>query len=270
MMRLHGTDHSYEEIRDAVYAVLRSGSIAGAPQYVQLRTSIAEYFYKIEGHEPHPGHGPRLSPHDADLYLEVFWALFREGIITLGSNDSNPNFPFFRVTQYGTNSLNNQDPYFFTDVSDYERQLRAVVPSVHAVTMLYVKEAVQTFRIGCLLASSVMIGVASEHTFNLLLETVEVNAVHGPKFAKVFKEKTILRRLTQFKKALDDHPELLTGEAKEDLDTRFMGVVSLIRTYRNDAGHPTGKILEREQAYVNLQLFIPYAQKLYQLMEVLA
>lgn len=58
----------------------------------------------------------------------------------------------------------------------------------------------------------------------------------------------------------------LPAEVKEDLDTHFAGVLSVIRTFRNQAGHPTGKIMDREQTFVLLQLFIPYCRKLYQLM----
>jgi len=54
-------------------------------------------------------------------------------------------------------------------------------------------------------------------------------------------------------------------EIKEDLDTHFMGILSIIRTFRNQSGHPTGKIIDGEQAYVLMQLFISYCKKLYQL-----
>lgn len=45
------------------------------------------------------------------------------------------------------------------------------------------------------------------------------------------------------------------------------GVVSIVRTFRNESAHPTGKIIDREQAYVLLCLFIPYCRKMYQLMQ---
>ena len=57
------------------------------------------------------------------------------------------------------------------------------------------------------------------------------------------------------------------AEIREDLDTHFAGILSVIRTFRNDSGHPSGKILEREQTYVLLQMFVPYCKKLYQLMD---
>jgi hypothetical protein len=42
-------------------------------------------------------------------------------------------------------------------------------------------------------------------------------------------------------------------------------VLDLLRVYRNDAGHPTGKSVTREDQYTHLQLFIRYLEKLYAL-----
>jgi len=44
---------------------------------------------------------------------------------------------------------------------------------------------------------------------------------------------------------------------------------AIIRRSRNDAGHPTGASIEREHAYVNLQLFPPFARKVSQLTNAL-
>jgi hypothetical protein len=196
--------------------------------------------------------------------LEVFWGLFREGIITLGMNDANREFPFFRLSSYGKQILEDKDAYFFHDVSTYETLTRREVAGIDEVTVVYLKEAMQSFRVGCLLSSSVMLGVAAEHTFNLLMDSV----FSGPEtktYVGVSKERGLLRQVNKFKNILDQNQKTLPQDVKEDLDTRFAGILSIIRTFRNDGGHPTGKIIDREQAYINLQLFIPYAKKMYQL-----
>src|SRR5262249_55281257 len=104
-----------------------------------------------------------------------------------------------------------------------------------------------------------------EHTFLLMLETVENNAAHGATYRTVYDQKTILQKFNRFKNILDQNLRALPDQTKEDLDTHFAGLLSVIRTFRNQSGHPTGKILDREQAFVLLQLFIPYCRKLYQL-----
>jgi hypothetical protein len=97
------------------------------------------------------------------------------------------------------------------------------------------------------------------------LEDIEKNPKHNPIYKSVFLEKTILQKVNKFKNILEQNQTNLSKEVKEDLDTNFAGILSIIRNFRNQAGHPTGKIIDREQAYVLLQLFIPYCKKLYQL-----
>lgn len=171
------------------------------------------------------------------------------------------------MTQLGRHIAESQSAYFFHDVSSYERVIRSEVPSVNEVTLLYLKEAMQAFRSGCILSSTVMLGVATEHTFILLLEVIENNAAHAKTYLSVFQERTILQKLNKFRNVLEQNPKGLPSEIKEDLDTHFAGILSVIRTFRNQSGHPTGKIMDREQTFVLLQLFIPYCKKLYQLMD---
>lgn len=113
-----------------------------------------------------------------------------------------------------------------------------------------------------------MIGVATEHSFLILLDTIENNIVHSSTFKKAYNERTILRKLNAFKRILDQNMSLLPSKVKEDLDTNFTSIISMIRTFRNESGHPSGKIVEREQCYILLQLFVPCSEKIYQLIDV--
>jgi hypothetical protein len=265
-------DHSYEEIRGAALDVLagREQCPYDVNQYGNLAIGVAEAFARREApnewtqRSRHPFH---LSPADSELFLEVFWDLFRQGIITLGYNDANREFPFFRLSHFGKRLLANQDTYFFHDVSTYTSLLKSEVPSINPVTLLYLQEALQAFRSGCILSSTVMLGVATEHTFLLLLEVIERSPTHAKAFAAVVQERTILQKINKFKNILDQNFRTLPAEIKEDFDTHFAGILSIIRTFRNQAGHPTGKIIDREQAYVLLQLFVPYCRKMYQTMD---
>ena len=112
-----------------------------------------------------------------------------------------------------------------------------------------------------------MLGVATEQTFLLLIEAIDQNPKHQATFAPVKEERTILRKVNKFQKILDREKNTLPSEVKDDLDTNFLGILSIIRNFRNDSGHPSGKIIDREQAYVLLQLFPHYCKKLYQLIE---
>jgi len=262
-------DHSYEEIRGAALDVLagrEKGSLEPS-QYSHLESGVAEVFARREAPGQQRRHdSPQLSAADADLFMEVFWDLFRQGIITLGCDRSNKAFPFLRVSHFGKRILENQDTYFFHDITSYTNLIQQSIPSIDPTTLLYLQEAMQAFRAGCMLSSSVMLGVAAEHTFVLLMETINGNPVHSQVFSAVNKERMILHKINKFREILGKRLGDLPPEIKEDLDTQFAGILAVIRNFRNESGHPTGKIIDREQMYVLLNLFVPYCRKMYQLM----
>ncbi len=271
--------HSYEEIRAAVIDILagREKTAYSPDQFQNLLVGVSEVMERRSMSQTQPTQGRSvpitrggsltLDHNDRDLVREVFWDLFRQGIITLGINDSNREFPFFRISTTGERILNNQHSYFFHDVSTYEQLIKNEIPAIDSITVIYLKEAMQAFRVGCVLSSSVMLGVATEHTFNLLIETIENNSKHAPTYKNVNKERGILRRLNKFKSILDTQSNTLSQTIREDLDTHFAGILSIIRNFRNQSGHPSGHIIDREQCYVLLQLFIPYGRKMYQLID---
>jgi len=262
-------EHSYEEIRSVCLDLL-SGREKGTydlNQYENLKIAVGEVFQRRSGvtTEVRFGPKPELSKNDREILREIFWELFRQGIITLGLDDSNNQFPFFKVSLLGQRLLSGENVYFFHDVSSYERCIKNEIPEIDDVTLLYLKEAMQAFRSGCILSATVMLGVATEHTFLLLVDTIEQNTNYKQIYANVFKERTILQKINKFKSKMDQELKSLPPEIKEDLDTNFAGIISNIRNFRNQSGHPSGKIINREQAYILLQLFIPYCKKMYQL-----
>ena len=268
-------DHSYEEIRNVVIDIVAEREkVANYPnQYSWLPGGVAEVFQRREGSSSTPSllhQGPQLSHIDRELLREVFWDLFRQGIITLGSDEANPQFPWFKVSHFGKKILANQNVYLFHDLESYTKLIQSNVPNINDITMLYLQEAMQSFRSGCMLAATVMLGVASEHSFLLLIEAAENSPKYGCHFGNVSKERTILQKFRKFRAAFEKNVLAdLPGDIRENLDIEFDGILSVIRTFRNDSGHPSGKILEREQTYVLLQMFVPYCRKIYQLMDFL-
>jgi hypothetical protein len=266
--------HSPEEIRSAALDVL-AGRVKceyELNQFAHLKIGVGKALRERDGLPPQiPTTYPAdsaLESQDADIFLEVFWDLFRDGIISLGcdTSASKSNFPFFSVTSRGKRVLSGENSYFLHDLTRFESQVLAEIPAIDKTTLIYLKEALQAFRTGCILSSTVMLGVATEHTFLLLLETIDNSAVHASMFAGVQHERTTLRKINKFKNVVDQTRKSFPKELLEDFDTHFLGIQSLIRTFRNEAGHPTGKIIDREQAFINLQLFIPFGRKAYELM----
>lgn len=265
-------DHSYEEIRDVALDLLagREKGNNGLDQYQALMKAVADVFHRRENSSDNlyssiPRSMITLSSADRELFLEVFWDLFRQSVITLGLNDSNREFPFFRISTFGKNILEGHEAYFFHDVSTYANVIITEIPNINQITSLYLREAMQAFKAGCILSATVMLGVAAEHTFLLMIEAIEKNTKWAPLFNSVGQQKSLLAKINKFKNVLDQHQRDIPGEIKEDVDTQFAGIIAVIRTFRNQSGHPTGKIISREQAYILLQLFVPYCKKMYQL-----
>lgn len=268
-------NHSFEEIRNATLDLLagRESGKYQRGQYNELRDAVTNLLLdrrsiaQNKGREiVHAyGHGTRTATGDADTFIDVFWGLFHEGLITLGLDDANNGFPWYRLSPFGRRIIENHDTHFYHDVQSYTDRLKQEIPDLDEVTLVYLKEAMQAFRSNCQLAATVMLGVAAEHIFLDLLEAAANSPNFGDKFAPAKKERQTLSMMTKFRKALETQTSDFPRSLREDLETRFDGIQSIIRQYRNEAGHPTGKFIDREQVYVLLQLFVSYAKKIYEL-----
>lgn len=268
--------HSYEELRDVVMDVLHQG-IAGNNQYETLVENVARVISKREGSGVNLGTGMAyqgaagaLHPHDRDKLLEIFWDLFRQGVITLGLNENNPQWPWFRLSRFGASEAARQ-PFRFHDTTSYISLIKAAVPDLLLSSQMYIEEAVAAFYSGCFLASMVMLGVAAEAEFLRLIEVSNKNPKIGTSFDKAAKERFIRTKIEAFRKGLEPHLKALPESVKEDLDINLNAVQSIIRIARNEAGHPSGaRPPSREQVYINLQIFVPYATQVRRLREELA
>lgn len=208
----------------------------------------------------------------AEKITAVIWELIIEGIYTPGIGMQQPNLPFLHVTAYGqkcfeAGELTAHDP------DEYLRRLKASCPSIDDTTLLYTGEALDTFRTGKYLASTVMIGVAAE---NMLLRLVDVvhKALDTPqrqaKFEKDTKGKGAKTQHDEVLKLLRSPAIPLPAKLGYVLTQQIDGIYDLIRRTRNEAGHPTGSRMERGPTHALLLLFPMYCQTVHDLMEWLA
>jgi hypothetical protein len=268
--------HSYEELRDVVMDVLHQ-HISGNNQYQALIENVARVINQRESPGTNLGTGmayqgaaAALHPSDRDKLLEIFWDLFRQGVITLGLNDNNPQWPWFRLSRFGESDAARQ-PFRFHDTASYTALITKAVPDILPAARMYLEEAVAAFYSGCFLAATVMLGVAAEAEFLRLIDVANKNAKIGKSFDKAAKERFIRAKIEAFRKGLEPHLKALPEAVKEDLDINLNAVQSIIRIARNEAGHPSGtQPPSREQVYINLQIFAPYAAQVRRLREELA
>ncbi len=258
---------SYEELRDITIAILagKERTRHDPTQFSHLCYGAAEVLVRRGQYHVDHFNEPKLRNAETELMQEVFWDLFHERIITLGLDSANAQFPFFRVSSNGKKFFQGLEQHFFHDVESYKKLLLSQVPNLDPVVLVYVQEAMQSYRSGCMLAASVMLGVATESVLNSLLDSVSASK-DAQKYRSSINEKKILTRATKFHTTFLSDPQP-TAHLKEDFATFFSAIISVLRTFRNESGHPTGAVVSREQVFVNLHLFASYTKKTYQLMD---
>jgi hypothetical protein len=113
-----------------------------------------------------------------------------------------------------------------------------------------------------------MLGVVAEAEF-LRLVDVAAKGKQAAKFAAAATTKPLFigERIRKFQAALKllVDGKALPREVTENLAANFLMIQSVLRIARNEAGHPTAANPEREQVYVFLQLFVPFARQLMRL-----
>jgi hypothetical protein len=276
MTNWNARQHTYEELRTLVIDELLARTCR---KFDELQEKVGQAILKQNNQWPRPpretgiayqGAVSYLHPYDSSTILEVFWDLFRQGVITLGKDARNPGWPWFRLSRFGEN-IKNQAAFRFHDTSSYIAMIKAYDPDISAAGVLYLEEAAASFYAECLLSASVMLGVAAEAEFLRVLHVATSSSQWGSIFASVAKAPFIRGKIQQFQAAIAPHRKNLPHELIEDLDTNLSMIQSVLRIARNDAGHPSGRpALTREQVYVNMQLFGPFARQLAGLRNALA
>lgn len=264
---------TYDELRDAVLQILKEGgqdrqfpnqlSCLTFDVNMLLRDRYPTEEDKKPGFQVIPGDS-HINSEDKQNIRDIFYDLFRQGVISPG-NGNQEAFPFFHISRFGRETIESNELYFFYDMASYVNHVRSEIPDIHPDTLMYLKESMQAFRASCYFSSSVMVGVATEHTFLLLLESAIECSAWETLFKPIEKQKDLANKVEKFKVLLESGVTDLPKDLKTDLDTQFSASLACIRTYRNQAGHPTGFKPSREKSYIAMQLFIPYCRKIYKL-----
>jgi len=267
-----------EELREWVYDYLRkevkNREESPAAQAAQL--SYLELHVKTklqEAGEMQPGvhsHYTEVPVDYKDQIREIIWGLVIQGIVIPGASTSQADLPFFQVSPWGKKCLEAGE-YLPLDAGQYLARLTEQIPGVDSGILLYLRESLFAFRSGAYLGSAVMTGVGAERSLLLLRDAVEVaisNSGSRTKFAEKTKGKPVKQTFDEIWKRLDPvHDALATSLHKEDVRAELSGTFDLIRKTRNEAGHPTGRRISREEAHNLLLLFPQYCIVAYQTMD---
>jgi hypothetical protein len=111
-----------------------------------------------------------------------------EGILTIGINASNTTWPWIKVTEYGRKVLDSEQPIPH-DPSGFLERLHQEIPNIDPIIVTYIQEALMTYKINCLLSSTITLGCASEKALLLLIEAY-TKALQSEERRKKFINKT--------------------------------------------------------------------------------
>jgi len=190
-----------------------------------------------------------LEQKDQNIIYEIVWSLIIQGIIIPGR--STQGWPFITVTEYGRKVLDAGEiiPH---DPDGYLEHVKSILKPHDDIILMYLSEGLQCFLRGTYLASTVMLGVASERAFlNLQESFIKFLPAGEAKKLKQFLSKPISTQFTEFWKRLEPKIPLLPNN--EDLEIQLRGIYTLIRNARNDVGHPTGKNLTEMKFSISLE-----------------
>lgn len=195
-----------------------------------------------------------------EIVQAELWALVVQGVVVPGPKpkDNTTYFsngwPFFHVSKHGERVLIETEPVPH-DVSGYLAKIKAEIPDLDGITYFYLVEAIECFRVVRYPAVAVMAGVAAE---NALLQLAEA-LMHWLPANKASEIRNLMdgsktRKLAARVKAELEGRKARGNEIGRLLDARAFEVESLIRDTRNEAGHPTGVEIDRDDAFVMLRL----------------
>jgi hypothetical protein len=194
------------------------------------------------------------------LTMEVMWELIIQGVITPGLNLENPNLPFFHITEYGGKVIK-EERFVPHDSSGYLDSSRKIITD--KIAMIYLEEALRCFTTGSYLASTILLGVASERLFlnfcEVLLDAL-IDSEERDAFVKICKNISMIAKIGWVR----DKVEKIIKEDRKSLPENtlitLLGICDFIRQQRNDIGHPQDDLYAptRDDAFVNLRLFPEY------------
>lgn len=200
--------------------------------------------------------------------MSAVWSLISQGLAYIDYSQPAPeNWNLF-LTDAGLAAA--RDEAMNPDNSgDYLDQLRTKVPDTSPTVLQYARESVTSYNNRCYLASAVMLGVASEAAFLEMARSFRNWLPDGQrqKFLKIIDNprSNYITKFVEFRKRVEPLKSSIPDELSDGMSLTLDSVLDLLRIYRNEAGHPTGKQVTREDAFINLQMFARYLQKLYAL-----
>lgn len=192
---------------------------------------------------------------------EALWGLVADGLVYLDPAGQATDNWRWRLSAAGIRVVSGW-PWEPRDPEGYLRRVRREVPDLDPLAMRYLEEALRAFNARCYLATSVMLGVASEQVFTGLVSAyVQAQESGSAQLGKLLTNPraTYFARFQEFRKRFEPRRQELPDELGDVLTLDAVG--DLLRITRNAAGHPTGQDIDEDTARTHLQMAALYSAR---------
>lgn len=200
--------------------------------------------------------------------MEGVWSLIGQGLAYIDYSQPAPENWMLHLTEAGRAAASDEE-VTPDDPGGYLRRLIAEIPELTPVVKSYAEEALLAYNARLYRASAVMLGVASEAA---VLEVAlalagAMNATEAKPYLDTInaRKQNFVAKFEVFAQKLRSKKSLLPEDLADGLDLTLNAVTDLLRVSRNDAGHPTGRGIGRDDCFIHLRMFVRYARKLYSL-----
>lgn len=192
------------------------------------------------------------------------WSLVSQGLAYIDYSQRAPENWNLRLTEPGRAVAADKHPNP-DDPAGYLTRLRAI-RDLSTIVQEYATEALYAYNARLYRAAAVMLGVASEAA---VLEAAQALAsvLHDTERKQYLEhlqspKLSMVAKFGLFQQKVRSHQGDLPAALVEGIDLTVHSVSDSLRIFRNEAGHPTGVAVTRDDAFTLLQMFIRYAGKL--------
>ncbi len=197
--------------------------------------------------------------------MEAVWSLVGQGLAYIDYSQPAAANWTLHLTAAGRAAAGDEEANP-DDPAGYFRRLLQEVPSLSDVVKGYAYEALLAYNARLYRASTVMLGVASEaavlEVATVLAETMKKSEADPFLETLNARKQNYVAKFEAFQQKLRSKRDLLPAEVADGFDLTMNAVGDLLRVYRNDAGHPTDRQVDRDDCFINLRMFVRYARKL--------
>ena len=217
------------------------------------------HFIARDFRERYPSYG--LTKHSL---MAMAWNWISRGLAYFDMSQPASSNWDLRLTERGRRYIDEEDENPYNDSIWYTSLIKKA-EGLSEVEKQYAQEAIQAFVNELYVSCHVMIGVASESVIVRMAKAMARSAVIEGRDSihkSVSNPRMSIRELfNKMRPELEKAKTKIPGNIADNMSIWLDSMFDVIRVNRNEAGHPTGSNVGREESVMVLRCFVTYMSK---------